>query len=272
MYRFQVGVTDLGSPQRFNDSALVVVIILDSNDNTPMFQDPIYTAVIRENLASGTVLLRVNATDADSGTNAQIEYTLSSDVSEYLGVDPLTGVVYTRQSIDREVTPEFNFSITANNSRARYPLHSTVDVYINVTDLNDMHPTFDLITDVYVSESAANGTVVFTLNPVDDDEGRNGIVSFTLLQGNEEGYFGLDEQSGNITLLRELDFETRDLYILTVMASDLGMPSLSSYTNVFIHVLDENDNEPQFFAPIISTTISFTATIGSFVPMYRLTI
>ena len=265
VYRLQVGVTDLGSPQRFNDSAIVVITILDSNDNFPLFQEPMYTAVIRENLASGTVLLRVNATDADSGTNAQIEYTLTPDVNDYLGVDPLTGVLYTRQSLDREVTPEFNFTITANNWAAEYPLNTTVGVYINVTDLNDMHPTFDLVTEVNVPENSANGTVILTLDPIDGDEGRNGTVSFTLLQSNEEGYFALDEASGNITLLRELDFETRELFILTIMANDSGTPSLSGYTNVFIHVLDVNDNVPQFFTPVVSTTISFAAAAGTFV-------
>ncbi len=261
-YRFQVGVTDLGSPVQYNDTALVVIAILDSNDNSPIFQQEMYSATIRENLASGTTVLQVFATDVDSTTNEEIEYTLPSGISDYFGVDPLTGVLYTRQFIDREVTPEFIFLITANNSKAADPLTSAVNIFINVSDLNDMHPTFEPVTNVYVPENTTIDSIVFTLNPKDGDQGRNGTIHFTALQNNT--YFGFDGQSGDITLIRELDFESQQLYIVTVMATDSGSPSLSNYTNVLIHVIDINDNLPQFFADI-STTITFAANVGSFV-------
>ena len=263
VYEFEVFVTDLGTPMRFNDSALVRVTITDSNDNVPLFTETQYSVIIRENLASGTTVLRAVATDADSGTNAEIEYTLHGEGNENFGIDPQTGVLYTNQYINREETPSFDLIITANNSAASYPLYSTVQAVINITDLNDMHPTFELVTDMYVPEDASLGSVIFTLNPQDGDEGLNGSVVFTLVQGNTEGYFDLDRQSGNVTLVRELDYELQELHIFVVMANDSGTPSLSNYTNVLIHVVDVNDNLPQFFPETLSTSISFAAPIGT---------
>lgn len=267
VYSFRVIVADQGLPSR-NDSAQVEITVTDSNDHTPLFNQSEYSAVIRENLASGTTLLRVFAEDADTDPeNTVITYSLGiSEGSENFGIDPETGVVYTNAYLNREDFSSYNLTITANNSLSPYPLLSQVQLLVAVTDLNDMHPTFELVIDVFVFENMTIGSIVHTLRAEDGDEGVNGTIEYTLVQLSE--FFSLNGTSGELSLLQVLDYEgSQRLYILPIMASDLGNQSLSNYTNVLIYVLDANDQPPRFASPDYSVTIDSESGLQTSVVM-----
>ena len=246
MYTFGVRVEDSGSIPR-SDTAQVRIHITDSNDHRPVFAQNQYSALIRENLAQGTTILRVLATDVDLEHNAVITYSLRmTNNSNMFGIDPETGVLYTAQYINREETPFFNLTVVANNSAGDAILFSEVPVDIGVTDLNDMHPSFEPIIRVRVREDEAVNETIFTLFAEDGDEGQNGSVLYALLQGNEDGVFSLDPENGDLSLLRGLDFEEKSFYMLVVMAIDGGSQSLSSFTNILVEVTNTNDHPPQF--------------------------
>lgn len=50
----------------------------DINDNDPVFDPVNYTVSLYENSPEGTPLVNVTATDADSGQNARISYTITA--------------------------------------------------------------------------------------------------------------------------------------------------------------------------------------------------
>ena len=247
---FEVQVTDSRSDPR-NDTTTVEIEIADSNDHPPDFEQDEYSAVLRENLASGTTVLRVNASDVDTGNNSVIEYSIKPGLgSSDFGIHPETGVLYTARYLNREEFLYYNLTIIANNSDAPISRFSEVQAIVNLTDLNDMHPSFDpVITKVSVPENTPVNLTLFSLLPADGDEDENGTVTYSLQLGNEDGVFGLDSLTGDITLLQELDFESRSLYVFTVMANDSGTPSLGNYTNVLVQVTDSNDNDPSFASP-----------------------
>lgn len=56
----------------------LTVLVLDVNDNAPVFQRQDYTTTVPEDAALGTEVLRVLATSADIGTNADIIYQIQS--------------------------------------------------------------------------------------------------------------------------------------------------------------------------------------------------
>ena len=262
-YTFDVFVTDLGSPPR-NATTTATVTIFDFNDNFPVFEQSEYSARLRENLASGTTVLRVSTTDLDSGTNAVVEYSLKEgERSSYFGIDPETGVLYSARYINREETPRFNLTVIANNSAAGSPLFSEVQAVIEMTDLNDMHPSFDIVTEIFVAENVTVNSTIYTLSARDGDEGLNGTVTYAIHQGNEQGIFHLNPDTGGIVLLRELDFEVTFLYLFSVVANDSGSPSLSNYTNVLVRVLDSNDNRPYFTSPEYRITVSSEVSVGT---------
>ena len=267
-YSFDVTVSDSSGENVRNDTAHVDITITDSNDHSPVFDQSEYSAVIRENLASGTVLLRVSAGDSDTDTaHTDIEYTLSiSEGSGNFGVDPETGVVYTTSPLDREEFATYDLTIVANNSLSQDPLDSLVHVYVNVSDLNDMHPTFDLVVEVDVFENVSINSTIYTLIADDGDEGVNGTVTYTLLQPSD--FFQLNSSTGDLILIQPLDYEVLpNQHILPVMATDSGDPSFSNYTNVLVHVLDSNETPPTFASQLYTVTVDSEADVGTAVLM-----
>ena len=267
-FSFQVVAFDLSSDPRF-DSTSVTIEITDSNTYSPVFSQALYSASLRENLASGTTVLRVFATDNDhTNENAFIQFSLvQSALSDYFGIDPNTGVLYTDRYINREETPSFSLTILASNPLALpNPLlvEATAEISITITDLNDMHPSFDLVTNVSVFENTPPPFVIYTLNPVDGDEGMNGTVTFSLLQGNEDGLFELDTLTGQLTILSSIDFESeQQFHMLAVMATDNGATPLSNYTNVLVHFVDVNDNPPIPASTLYIASVSSETGLGT---------
>jgi hypothetical protein len=58
----------------------VTIIILDVNDNPPVFAKPLYTVSLYENSSLVQVFWTLNATDADEGANADLEYGITSGI------------------------------------------------------------------------------------------------------------------------------------------------------------------------------------------------
>lgn len=90
------------------------------------------------------------------------------------------------------------------------------------------------------------GEQLLQVSAYDDDEGGtpNSEVSYRLL--NELPEFSVEEKTGIIRLMRDLDRERQDLYELLVVAEDGGTPKLSSIALVTIQVEDKNDCPPRF--------------------------
>lgn len=83
--------------------------------------------------------------------------------------------------------------------------------------------------------------------------------------------FRITSDSGIVTLAQLLDREQKDQYNLTIEASDQGTPQLRTKTNLFVKVLDVNDNPPEFvsklyhalvpeLSPVDTTVVKVMAT------------
>ena len=261
-YSLAVMVTDHGIPPR-NHTSQVAVTITDFNDNLPTFFAEGYSSELEENLSPYTTVLQVAASDADSDNNAIIRFSLAAgEGSEYFGIDPETGVLHTTRFINREVTPRFNLTIVANNSLSSRPSWSTVQAEVTVLDLPDTHPSFDVVTHIYLEEDAAVGTG-FNLSATDGDEGLAGVIHYDVIHGNNEGFFHLDPTTGSVTLTTELDFEAAEFHEFVVSATDMATPNLTNYTTVLVHVVDVNDNQPRFVSSEYTVTIDNLIPVGT---------
>ncbi len=56
----------------------LTILVLDVNDNAPVFQRRDYAVTVPEDVAVGTEVLRVLATSVDIGPNADITYNIRS--------------------------------------------------------------------------------------------------------------------------------------------------------------------------------------------------
>ena len=134
------------------------------------------------------------------------------------------------------------------------PKFATAQVKITIEDENDESPRFlqgtaGLLT-LKISENTRVGSRITSVQAVDNDQGRNGSVSYSLsraTQARYPGVFSISSGSGDITVKTVMDRETRAEYDLVVIAEDGGEPARASSLSVHIDVGDTNDNSPSFY-------------------------
>ncbi|XP_048581448.1 cadherin-23 isoform X2 [Nematostella vectensis] len=221
----------------------VHVIVMDTNDHTPSFTMASYNISTPETTPVGSTLFRVRAVDGDDGINAEVRYTLMGEESLFR-INYTTGIVTLVSSLDRENKAQYQLEVEARDRGIPESNANSTTILIRVGDVNDNRPTFTHAHyDGNVLEGQV-GAVAAIVVALDKDEGINADIVYSIIGGNTDNSFAVNNKSGSIYTLLPLDRETTDRYILTVLASDRGEPAMNSSTNVTIHVNDVNDNKP----------------------------
>ncbi|XP_071485882.1 protocadherin Fat 4-like [Diadema antillarum] len=242
----RVRVRDNGMDS-LQDHADVNIHIVDSNDNAPVFNRQFYQASVSELAQNQTLIIRVSATDDDSGDNSYIIYSIVNGNEERkFYIDHVTGQIILIAGLDREDADGYLLTVKARDGGA-VPQEALVDVEITVLDENDHAPTFqNLPVEIEVTECLQIGDTIGLLNATDMDINSNGMVSYTITGGNQDGVFGITPGTGVVYLTGLLDHEATSSYNLDIAARDGGSPPLNSVVSVVINVRDCNDNAPVF--------------------------
>ncbi|KAM8798904.1 uncharacterized protein ACNFOS_007629 [Eudromia elegans] len=245
-FTFSLIASDGGSPPR-SGTTQIRIVVLDINDNAPVFSHKLYRGQVLENAPKGSPVVRVFATDADVGANGEVSYSWSHAVDQSpsaFELDARSGDIRVTQPLDFEAAQKHELSVRATDGGG---LSALCKVLVEVVDVNDNAP--ELVVSSFVSpvaESAAAGTVVGLFVVKDRDAGANGQVSCWLegqpsfsLRAAYKNYYELVTASG-------LDREETARYVLTVRAADAGSPPLSSTHTFTVDISDVNDNAPVF--------------------------
>ncbi|XP_062249993.1 protocadherin Fat 2 isoform X1 [Platichthys flesus] len=264
-YILNITVYDLGTPQT-SAWKFIAVNVLDVNDNPPVFDQHRYVIRVPENIDVDSVIFTARAVDLDAETNGNVLYSLLTSTDMFT-VDGLTGEVTVRQHLDRETSPRHHLMIEARDQAKLGPqLFSTLDLVVLLQDINDNPPKFvPKVYKIKVPEDVPVGSHLVWVESVDLDLGIGGLVTYNL-KNTESGIFHLDSSTGALTLEKELDFERRPSYNLTVRAVDHGLPrSLSSSCFVEIQVLDVNENvhRPVFSEFVYESGVIEDAAVGT---------
>lgn len=109
-YTLEIIASDNGVPSR-NDSFFLTVNILDDNDNAPVIVD-LPPVNLTENVSPGAIIGTIVATDADSGTNAQIIYEIvgGNEAGDF-AINRANGILFTAGAIDREEISSYTLTI-----------------------------------------------------------------------------------------------------------------------------------------------------------------
>ncbi|XP_060234262.1 protocadherin-10 isoform X1 [Meriones unguiculatus] len=263
------GGAGLPPQQQRTGTALLTIRVLDSNDNVPAFDQPVYTVSLPENSPPGTLVIQLNATDPDEGQNGEVVYSFSSHISprarELFGLSPRTGRLEVSGELDYEESPVYQVYVQAKDLGPNaVPAHCKV--LVRVLDANDNAPeiSFSTVKEA-VSEGAAPGTVVALFSVTDRDSEENGQVQCELLG---DVPFRLKSSFKNYyTIVTEapLDREVGDSYTLTVVARDLGEPALSTSKSIQVQVSDVNDNAPRFSQPVYDVYVTENNVPGAYI-------
>lgn len=223
----------------------VNISILDVNDNYPIFIEDKDEIHIPENMAVGHEVYFARAIDRDSGSNRTIFYSLSYNTENIFRISETTGVIYLNKPISSEPGSSLFVEVTATDNGTP-PLAAKHSITAIIDDVNDHTPVFDHTSyETSLLESTLVNTRFFAVSASDADLGANGRISYYIADGNTDEKFGVFPD-GFLYVKSPLDREERDYYSLTIIAIDSGKPVRSSQVPVVIHVLDENDNSPQF--------------------------
>ncbi|KAL2087592.1 hypothetical protein ACEWY4_016420 [Coilia grayii] len=245
------------------------VKVIDSNDNSPVFEQPSYVVEVPENTPTGRVLIDLNATDPDEGSNGQIVYSFSGytpdRIRELFSIDPETGVIKIQGKIDYEENPIIEIDVQAKDQGPN-PIPGHCKVTVKVVDRNDNWPSINFVSvrQGAISEAAPPGTVIALVRVTDKDSGRNGQLQCRVL-GNVP--FKLEENSDNFYTVvtdKPLDRELQDEYNISILAKDNGNPPLNSTKSFTVKILDENDNAPHFTKPVYVMQISENNVPGEY--------
>ncbi|KAG9262623.1 cadherin-23-like isoform X1, partial [Astyanax mexicanus] len=260
-YTVQVSLTD-GTNR---DEALVYVEVLDINDNSPVF-DPIPSSIeIPEDAAIGDNVTTVSATDADSGLNGEVRYSLEGSAGMF-SVNPDTGLITVAAKLDRETQDKYSFRAVAQD-QGRPTLSGEASLVVTITDVNDNAPIFTKQQyETFIKENATIGTDVTSVSATDKDEGLNAVVLYYITKQEPPSspeIFTINATSGSISLAQELDYSKVKRYTLEVEGRDHGSPSLTGTAVVVVWVEDVNNNPPKFSQDLYDVAVYENIDPGS---------
>ncbi|XP_044882185.1 protocadherin alpha-8-like isoform X21 [Mauremys mutica] len=253
----------------------VEVEIQDINDNAPVFSVNEQNLSIAESLTlPGSHFPLEGASDADIGTNSLLTYKINS--SEHFIVEDKTKeksrslVLVLKKPLDREEIPAHYLLLTAIDG-GKPELTGTVQLVITVLDANDNAPVFNQsVYQIKLLENASNGTLVIKLNATDMDEGINKNISYSFtnhVPPNIRKVFRIEQNTAEIRVKGNIDFEDINLFEIQVEAKDKGNPPLVGHCKVLIDVLDVNDNAPELAVTSLSLPVPEDAPPGTVVAL-----
>lgn len=261
-YSVTIVAVDSGSPSLSSNSSLMVRVV-DINDHAPTFAQSVVEVHFAENNSPGERVLTVVATDADSGKNAELAYSIDPAGNGPFYIDADNGDIRATGILDREQRERYELRVIAKD-KGTPPLQGSATVVVQVTDRNDNAPKFvQEIFTFYVKENLLANSPVGMVTVTDADEGENAELSLFVetdgvdekklgekTEGEEQQeVFSIENNTGTIFSSASFDREKLSSYTFRVRAVDGGEPRRTATATVSLFVTDENDNTPSVTSP-----------------------
>ncbi|XP_062986740.1 desmoglein-2 [Elgaria multicarinata webbii] len=265
------------------------VNVLDVNDNSPVFSQEVFVGSVEEMCELGTLVMKISATDADepNNLNSKIAYRIvsqgPSQANSVFQIDRSTGEVRTSTlQLDREMWSSYTLVVEAKDRDGGLGgmAHQTT-LQITVLDVNDNIPVLEkTMYEGSVTENTAN-VEILRLKVFDRDEefSDNWLANYTIVSGNEGGYFHIERDShtneGILTVVKEINYEELQTLDLKIVVSNQAAYHKSIISQGYqakpipIKIKVENVMEGPIFKPSTlvikaTETMKVNQIIGSF--------
>ncbi|NXH17451.1 PCD16 protein, partial [Bucco capensis] len=251
-----------GSPPAYSN-ARVKISVSDVNDNAPAFPGPSDSILLPEATEPGTTVYTLQAEDRDSGANGQVHFELLSGSEGAFSVERSSGAVRLLGALRYEAGKAYGLSIVARDGGTPQ-LSSSFMLLVHVQAEHDHGPIFDTLTyRVEVREGVPVSSRFLQVRAL-AREAEPQALTYHLRADGEAASFGIEPESGWLYVKSALDRETRDLYVLTVLASAEGKEGRRTGTStVRVSVTDENDNSPRLSEDRYFFTVAENQAPGS---------
>ncbi|XP_061832882.1 protocadherin-7 [Nerophis lumbriciformis] len=258
-YSVTIVAVDSGSPSLSSNSSLMVRVV-DYNDHPPIFAHSVVDVHFAENNSPNERVVTVVASDADSGKNAELAYSLDPAANGPFYIDPDNGDIRATGVLDREQRERYELQVIAKD-KGTPSLQGSASVVIQVTDRNDNAPKFvQEVFTFYVKENLLANSPVGMVTVTDADEGENAELSLFVEMDDEEivgesgakdqeEVFSIENNTGTIFSSLSFDREKLSTYTFRVRAVDGGESRKTATATVSLFVTDENDNAPAITSP-----------------------
>uniref|UniRef100_A0A3Q3E582 Cadherin domain-containing protein n=1 Tax=Labrus bergylta TaxID=56723 RepID=A0A3Q3E582_9LABR len=242
----------------------VTVVVTDVNDNPPVFSSSEYIISLPENSDIGSNVFDIKATDADSGVNAQIVYSLIAGHVDKFLIDSRSGTITTLVVFDYEQEQNFDLTIKATNIGG-LTLFSLSYFVIQISDVNEFKPIFskkELNFSVFKNVPA--GTVIGKITATDDDQGPEGQVFYLMFGQKKYMGFEINKISGEIFTTRSLRSQGNSHTDFKVLAKNPGVITGTNVDETLVRVTVIDINEaPVFTSVLYVANMSEDSPIGT---------
>ncbi|XP_061635398.1 cadherin-2-like isoform X2 [Phyllopteryx taeniolatus] len=262
-YTLIVQATDMeGNPTYgLSNTATTVIRITDVNDNPPEFTTDTFFGEVHENLVN-VIVTNLTVTDKDqphsSAWNAVYQIVSGDSTGRFsIPTDPITneGLLTVVKPIDFELTHSFVLSVEAANEATLVrgihpPRQSTATVSIRILDLNESPEFSPNPKPIKLDEGLPAGSLLTTFTAQDPDRFMRQTIRYSKMF-DPANWLEIDPVNGRISTIAILDRESpyvkNNLYNVTFMAADNGVPPASGSGTLQMYLVDINDNAPQVF-------------------------
>ena len=245
---YPVTVTASNPGTALSDSINTNIVILNVNDNAPMFLNTPYSDTVVENSPQGTEVFQVEAMDADLGIHGELQYFITGgNFNDSFNIGRQNGMITVLNNIDRESITNFDLVVIARDRGTPQRKTATTTIPITVIDVNDNRPIFQpSVYTLSLREDLPVGEDIEQVTASDTDEpgNPNSQIQYSIASGNNEGRFRINSGSGLVEIDSSLDFETTSSYNLVIEGRDAGSPVMSGSATLSITVINVNENPP----------------------------
>ncbi|XP_059396101.1 protocadherin gamma-A4-like isoform X27 [Carassius carassius] len=279
-FELRVQARDKGSPPK-STHCKVLIEVVDENDNVPEIVTTPLLESVKEDAKSGTAVAVIKVSDKDGGKNGFVHCALKGSFPFKLETSYNNHYsLVVDGPLDRESVSLYNITITAADEGTP-SLSSNSVITVHISDVNDNAPHFPApVINAFLSENGQAGGLVTKMSADDSDTGENAELSYSLLDSSSANVpittlININSLSGEIFSLHSFNHEETKRFKFQVMATDSGVPPLSSNATVNVFILDENDNSPVILPPysepgsVNGENIPYSAEAGYFVAKIR---
>ena len=268
-----------------SSNATVIITLLDLNDNVPvMDSSSIFT--ISEAADIGSIVGATSCSDADSGSNGAVTYSILStnlvldNVTLYPVSSPLpyiidnsTGIIKTTATLDYEATSAYQLQLECADLGSPQHAIKTVAI-ISVEPVNEFSPSIDFpppgLSLVINPLIDAVGSTLITISATDQDKGNDGIVTYSIelidpLSESHVQILAVNSNSGALGLISLPSCALGDELMYRITATDGGDPPLNTSTDVTVLVLQSSCDSlpPSSSTSLYAASMIETASVNT---------